>query len=318
MRGNMKTPKFALSGLVKIPASFLLAAWLLALTGCHSIWHGSKAPAVIGGFSSPESVVYAPEFKRYFVSNVGEKLEPFAKDSDGFISMLDKDGAIVERKYLPKDNVLHAPKGMAVIGNTLYVADIDMLIGFDLSTREKTFEMDFSGEKTVFLNDLAVLDENTLALSASDTGKVFMVSIKEKSYAILAEGIAGPNGLYYDAGSKRLFVVGFGEGSKANGEAGFINLRERDAEPVYEKLTGPIGALDGVALLPGARLVFSDWVSFEKPGVLRVYDLDKKELSTVKLSEDVRGPADFYYDAKHKKIYLPRMLEGMLSIEYVK
>ncbi|MBI5237601.1 MAG: hypothetical protein HY887_04180 [Deltaproteobacteria bacterium] len=314
----MKTPKFALSGLVKIPASFLLAAWLLALTGCHSIWRGSKAPAVISGFSSPESIVYAPEIKRYLVSNVGEKLEPSLKDSDGFISMLAEDGTIVERRYLPKDGVLHAPKGMAIIGNTLYVADIDMLIGFDLTTREKTFEMDFSGEKTIFLNDLAALDENTLALSATDTGKVFMVSLKAKTCSVLAEGIAGPNGLYYDAESKRLFVVGFGEGYKANGGAGFINLREREAKPVYKKLTDSIGALDGVALLPGGRLMFSDWVSFEKPGALRVYDLDKKELSTVKLSEDVRGPADFYYDAKHKKLYLPRMLEGKLSIECIK
>ncbi len=296
----------------------VLAAALLALTGCHYMRHEYKAPSVISGFSSPESVAYAPGMRRYFVSNVGEKLEPFAKDSDGFISMLDRDGTIVEKRYLPKAGGLHAPKGMAIIGNTLYVTDIDMLIGFDLTTREKTFEMDFSSEKTAFLNDLAALDDSTLALSASDIGRVFKVSIREKTYSALADGIAGPNGLYYDAGSKRLFVVGFGEANKANGEAGYINLGGKDAKPVYEKLTGPVGALDGVALLAGERLMFSDWVSFEKPGALRVYDLDKKELSTVKLSEDVRGPADFHYDARHKKLWLPRMQEGKLSIECVK
>lgn len=47
------------------------------------------------------------------MSNVGEKLEPLAKDNDGFISKLDKNGKVLEYKFLTH---LNTPKGMMEIG----------------------------------------------------------------------------------------------------------------------------------------------------------------------------------------------------------
>ncbi|MBI5810788.1 MAG: hypothetical protein HZB21_06345, partial [Deltaproteobacteria bacterium] len=133
---------------------------------------------------------------------------------------------------------------------------------------------------------------------------------------VLAENVTGANGLYFDRGAAELYVVSFGEGYKMNGGLGIIRMSETN--PGYEPLTGNLGGLDGIAMIPGARIIFSDWVSFDKPGVIRVYDKGTKELSYLPLSQDVKGPADFYYDGKTGHLWLPRMMEGKVLIERIK
>ena len=286
-------------------------ALVFLLSGCKEPEPPFK---VIGGFSSPESVIAGPGAGRFYVSNVGEKLEPSTKDGDGFISALSADGTVIERKFLPTQGVLDAPKGMAVVGRVLYVADIDRIVGFDLASRAVVFELDLSAEKTVFLNDLTVIDSETLAVSATDIGKVYEISIgPDPRYEVFIDKLPGANGLHYDAANRRLFVVSFGSGSSFNGALSVISLAHGGGD--LQKLTGPLGALDGVVLTEDGRVLFTDWVGYDKTGVLRSFSLDTKELSEVKLSEAPRGPADFFYDADSRKLWLPRMMEGTVLIE---
>ena len=290
----------------------LAVASVLFLSGCKR----TEPPPVkvIDGFSSPESVIAGPGAERFYVSNVGVKLEPSTKDGDGYISELSADGAVIERNFLPADGVLDAPKGMAVIGRTLYVADIDRVVGFDLGSRGVVFELDFSAEKTVFLNDLAVIDAETLVVSATDIGKVYEISLSgTPRYEVFIDDLPGVNGLYYDAENRRLFAVSFGHGDGFNGSLSVISLAHGGG--VLQDLTGPVGALDGVMLLDDGRVLFSDWVAYDKTGVMRLYDLNTKVLSEVKLSEEVRGPADFFYDRAAKRLWLPRMMEGKVMVE---
>jgi DNA-binding beta-propeller fold protein YncE len=288
---------------------------VLLLTGCQK----TDAPAfkVVEGFSSPESVIAGPEGKRFYVANVGAKLEPSTKDGDGFISVLSFDGAVIERKFLPAKGVLNAPKGMAIVGGILYVADIDRVVGFDLGSGANVFELDFSGEKTVFLNDLAVIDAKTLVVSATDIGKVYEISLGgTPRFELFLDDMPGVNGLYYDGENRRLFAVSLGYGDGFNGGLSVISLAH--GRGAVQDLTGPVGALDGVALMPDGRVIFSDWVAYDKTGVIRAYDLNTKTLSEIKLSEEVRGPADFYYDGPGKTLWLPRMIEGKVLVETLK
>jgi len=301
----------------KILALALVSLLHLAIltTTCPAAMTKKPAVTVIGGFLSPESVVADPSGSRFFVSNVGEKLAPMARDGDGFISEVSPDGRVLRRTFLPaRGEVLNAPKGMAITGNILYVTDMDRIVGFDLETRKKVFELDLSSEKTAFLNDLVLSDDSTLFVSATDTGKIYRVSLGERpGYSLVAEGIRGPNGLFYDAEFNLLYVVGFGRPGRPDGELGVVFLS--DDPPSYGALTRPLGFLDGVALLPDGRVIFSDWVSFSGTGTLRAYDLDTAKLSEVELSEDARGPADFFFDAKTGMLWLPRMVEGTVAVE---
>ncbi|MBI5971051.1 MAG: hypothetical protein HY884_07850 [Deltaproteobacteria bacterium] len=315
----MKRARFASVSAVSSILKTLLLIVPFAITSCAGFNGKSGSTFVIEGLSSPESVAMTADGKRVFISNMGEKLEPSAKDGDGYITEVSPDGSVITKKFLPnsKSKKLNGPKGMAIIGKNLYVADIDRVVGFDITTRAQVFEMDFSAEKTVFLNDLAVYDDKTLFLSATDIGKIFKLTLAPKpSYNLVEEGIAGPNGLYYDKERDRLYVVGFGEGGKFNGALGMVVFNGE--KPKYTKLSADGGALDGVALLPGGRLIYSDWVAFDKPGMLLVYDLNTGFFTELKLSQPVRGPADLYYDAPRNMLWLPKMMEGKVLVEEVR
>ncbi len=292
----------------------LASVIFLFLTGFQTAISAVTTLKVIAGFSSPESVIADAHGRYFFVSNVGKKLAPSAKDGDGFISRLSPQGDILDKKYLPKTGVLNAPKGMAIINQILFVADIDRVVGFNLLTREQTFELDFSSQGTMFLNDLAVVNKKTLVVSATDTGKIYEISLGEKPhFTLLAENIPGANGLYFDSRTQRLFVVTFGEGYKSNGKLGVISLRHD--KHAYQALTGPIGGLDGVALLDNSKVIFSDWVAIDKPGLIRTYNLKTKKLAVIDLPQQVYGPADFFYDTKKGTLWIPEMEVGKVLVE---
>ncbi len=298
---------------------------LVVLIGCHravdEVGPEKGAPGVheqklkvVTGLASPESVVVDQATRRFFVSNVGAELRPSDRDGDGFITELSADGEIVEKRFLPlSGETLNAPKGMALNGSTLYITDIDRVLGFDINSREKVFELDFSEEMTAFLNDLVLIDEDTLLVSSTDLAKIFAVNLtKEPSYKLFVSGIPGANGMYFDPHSSMLFVVGLAFEPGSKGSIGVVSLS--DDKPVYRELVSGVGSLDGVALVPDYGLVVSDWGTGGKSGRLISYLPSTAKLTEIRLAEEVRGPADFLYDYKSGKLWLPRMLEGKLNI----
>ncbi|MBI1869684.1 MAG: hypothetical protein HYS07_00655, partial [Chlamydiae bacterium] len=182
--------------------------------------------------------------------------------------------------------------------------------------RQQVMDIDFSSEKTLFLNDVAVKDAHTLFVSATDLGKIFQVRlspVKPHFQALaLKEEIRGPNGLLYQPATKSLFVVGFGKDNQPNGQVGVVYMQRGVS---YEILSDVQGLLDGVALVSHSQLLFSDWVAFEKKGELKSFNLKTKEIKTLDLGDKIAGPADFYYQPSSRKIWIPEMMAGKILIE---
>ena len=91
--------------------------------------------AQITGLEAPNSFVGDQQGKEFFISNVNG--EPAARDNNGFITKVDAEGKVLNLKFIQGgivDVMLHAPKGLAIVDQTLYVADLDQLKGFDKST----------------------------------------------------------------------------------------------------------------------------------------------------------------------------------------
>lgn len=109
---------------------------------------------VWGGFSSPESVFVGRDY--IFVANIGKVPDSLAKDNDGFISKLGKNGKVVKKDFARN---LNAPKGMIEIDSTLYVVDIDRLVAFDMQGK---MVLESHIQDAIFLNDIVLLDSNTL------------------------------------------------------------------------------------------------------------------------------------------------------------
>src|SRR5438034_5250950 len=123
----------------------------------------------VEGFLKPESVLHDTVQDIYFVSNINGS--PTAKDNNGFISRVKPDGAVENLKFIEGGRTgitLNAPKGLALAGDTLWVADIDAVRAFNAKTGAPIDSVSLSKLGAVFLNDVVVVP--TGALYVTDTG----------------------------------------------------------------------------------------------------------------------------------------------------
>ncbi len=241
-------------------------------------------PVVITGFASPESVLVAGD--HVYVANVGAKLDPLGKDGDGFISRLAPDGTVQEMHAFPGDgSVLDAPKGMALVGATLYVADIDRVVGFDTATGSRSFEAALPPGPQAFANDIAADGDGTLLVTDTLRNAVFRLDPATGSWTQLTDAVPGANGIAVDPDNGTIAVAGIGAGFTG----GDVFTLGADGRPTM--LTGgPHGLLDGIAFRPDGSLLVSDWVSIDPPAAGRIVD---GRGAVTASGDDLRGPADF-------------------------
>ena len=264
---------------------------------------GFASTLTIEGFSSPESTIVNKN--DLYISNVGKELKPTLKDGDGFISKLDINGNIKELHFI---DGLNAPKGMGIVGNTLFVADIDTLRGFDLSTKKEVFNVVFEGVN--FLNDITVKDSNTLFIGASDTSAIYEVNISNKSYKKLMDFTVA-NGLFYEDGILYTAQLGSTTQNMFDGKGKLYKIDLKDNNKLTQLGTFE-GVLDGVTKV-GNKVYVSDWGNAKKTGIIRVYDLETKKESVLE-TELFMGAADFWIDEKSKKIFMPQMIGNKVTI----
>src|SRR2546425_9624254 len=130
---------------------------------------GATKLAVVEGFLTPESVLHDPVQDIYFVSNINGG--PTRKGNNGFISRVRPDGAAENLKFIEGGHggvTLNAPKGLAIRGDTLWVADIDVVRAFDAKTGAARDTVSLASLGAIFLNDIAIAQ--TGALYITDTG----------------------------------------------------------------------------------------------------------------------------------------------------
>ena len=218
------------------------------------------------GFQGPESVKYDAEQDVYFVTNMtGAGSE---KDGNGYISRVsaaDPRSASVFAEGGKNGVVLHAPKGTALHGDTLWVADIDVLRGFDRRTGAPLASLDFAPLGAVQLNDVAVGPDGRVHVT--DTG--IIMSRKGVVYKgpsrIFAVGPGGrietlavspqvpwPNGISWDSTGGRWIVVTF---DAFDGQVYAVSPRGDSSAA----LRHGSARLDGLTLLADGGIVYASW-----------------------------------------------------------
>jgi hypothetical protein len=258
----------------------------------------------IAGFASPESVAVAGN--DVFVSNLGVKLEPMAKDGDGFISRLDRQGNIRALRWADK---LNGPKGLLVLEGVVYVADIDHVLGFRVSDGKQVFDLDMSDTGGKFLNALARFDNRHILVTATDLNKVFIIDLGKGRYSELPFDIPpmGPNGL--KKMGNRLIVVEWGTNNQPNGTVKTYRLDGMSAKLDKQFMDAQPGYFDGVVDMGANRWLISNWVKFEPVGLLQVLDTRTGQVSVANDKTPIAGPADICLDDQGK-LWVPGMMEG--------
>src|SRR5207253_654094 len=117
---------------------------------------------------------------------------------------------------------LNAPKGMAIVGDTLWVADIDVLRAFDRRTGRPLAEVDFSAFHPTLLNDVGAGPDGTLRVTdsgvlMSDKGVLYKGGDRifemdaHRHVKVVATGpqLGRPNGVTWDPSARRWLMVNF-------------------------------------------------------------------------------------------------------------
>jgi hypothetical protein len=256
------------------------------------------------GLSTPESVLHDDATDTYLVSNIDG--QPAAVDGKGFIAKLSPDGTVATLKWIEsgKNKVtLNAPKGMAFMGDNLYVADIDTVRIFDRKTGNPVADVKVPG--ATFLNDVALGTDGRILVSdtgvkpgakgfePTGTDAVYAID-KDKKVAAIAKSkdLGGPNGITV-GGDNKVWIAAMN-----SGEIYSLDMKGKRAD--VQKM--PKGMLDGIFAL-GSDLVVSSWdasaVYRGKPGG------DFKVVV-----EGAKSPADISYDKKRGRVLVPLFTEN--------
>ena len=254
----------------------------------------------ISGLKMPESVVQATD-GRVFVSEING----FGVDGDGQISVIEAGQVTLFAKGLDD------PKGLAIIGQTLYVADNKRILKLALSGPKQGQAEVFAAATAfpvtpLFLNDLeADLAGNLYVSDSGDLkgkgGAVYQINAQGQ-VRLLINGqqdnrILAPNGLLMDDTGDVLMVVDF-----ASGILYSYNLATKQLLDIADGFGGG----DGVVHHANGSMFVSDW----KNG--KVFRLDMNGEVTP-LAASYQSAADIALTKDEKVLMVPDMKAGELD-----
>lgn len=155
--------------------------------------------AVMTGLSRPEAVRYDPDADVWYVSNFGPGRDR-ERDADGFISRARRDGSIDVLRFMTGGPLapLHMPRGMALRGDTLFVADVDGVHAFERTTGAQLGFVDLTAHQPGFLNDLAFDGAGRLHVTDTGRGRVYRLENGRAILAVEDPRTGPPNGIAWD------------------------------------------------------------------------------------------------------------------------
>ena len=267
----------------------------------------------VAGLRNPESVRYDSTKDVFFISNMSGYGS--VKDGDGYIvrvSAGDPKQAAIFIQGGTNGVALDAPKGMAIAGDTLWVADIDKLRGFDRTSGTPIATIDFAPQGAILLNDVAVgpgeLRVTDTGIRMDDKGnyvvgpsRIFAVGAGAAIRVVATDAVVKqPNGIAWDAANHRWIVVSFDPFSwnvmalAASDSAGTLLSREKQ------------GKLDGVEVLPSGGILYSAWAD-SSIHLLQ----DGRDRQVIR---EVISPADIGFDTRRGRVAIPMPTLGWVQL----
>lgn len=250
----------------------------------------------LSNLDEPESFIADREDGSYYVSNINGR--PADKEGNGYISKISPNGNTIIQKFLGQkknDLLLHAPKGLVVVGKNIFVTDIDTVKGFNKDTGKPSVIVDMSKFGPKFLNDITADPLGVLYVSDTAGNRIYKI-IPRKDYevTIFKDGkeLNGPNGLAFNPKTKNLMVATVSPGE----------VLEIDTMGKIHVLKKGLTGLDGIDYDIEGNFYVS---SFEKGEIYKIPYFGRGPLTT--FMSGLTTPADISVDRRKNELLIPSM-----------
>lgn len=262
-------------------------------------------------FASPSAIIHDPERDVYWVSNLNEE----SAQSGGFISRLDADGALTTLNFIDGRTAgvkLDAPRGLAVAGEYLFVADVTSIRKFRADNGEPAGAIEVPGAQ--YLSDVAGAadgslyitdvggDPNMAAVPEAGADAVYQIApTGEVSEVARRPDLGGPFALVAD--QRGLWITCTGTNQL------LLIVPSSDGTPAADagRLDLTIAAPRGLVALPDGTFVIAGW---SDGSVYRGF----RDGPFERVISGLESPADLGYDARRKRLLIPLLTGHSLAI----
>lgn len=255
-------------------------------------------------FKLPESVIYDEKNDVLYVSNIVN--HPFKKDGSGFISKLSLTGEVLELEWIKE---LNAPKGLTIVNDKLYIADIDELVEVDIANSKILNKYKASG--SVCMNDVTHDKYGNVYVGDTYTDSIYRLnSFGQLPLWFYSPGLA-PNGMHIDNENSKMIIGNWGavmEGWGTPELSGSLKSIDLNTKKLKNMGSKPIGNLDGVESDGKGGYYVTDW------SATKLYSVNKNGRAKMlkQLSEEGKGAADHEVILDKNLMIIPIMVENKL------
>lgn len=184
---------------------------------------------------TPESVLWIPEARFFYVSEIGKD------KGNGAIGKVDGDGKIISADWAKG---LDAPKGMGIYKDTLFVADVKQLVLIDRKNGHIIKKIELPG--AVFLNDVVAGKDGSIYISDTREGKVYIYKEGQTAVYLQQAETKGVNGLLI---KDNILWMLTGDGIYT------CNLTTKSVQLFSEEVKGG----DGITFINDSSMIASRW-----------------------------------------------------------
>ncbi|HOD17951.1 MAG TPA: SMP-30/gluconolactonase/LRE family protein [Candidatus Cloacimonadota bacterium] len=236
---------------------------------------------------NPESVTWNPATHTYLISVSGTGRILSLKDKSQF--------SVFNQK------MLSSPKGMAVLNDTLFVADHTRLVGLNINNGKQLFAQELPNAK--FLNDVTVAPNGTVYVSDNVANCIYIVHPASKQATVFKnKNLSAPNGLYYVQQNNKplLYIVSFRQSAPVQ----ILDLTNNSLTSVPNT---EISLADGITRDENANWLISSWAD----STIYRFNADFSQKS--RLQEKYDSPADIYYNLENKELAIPEFNTNLIK-----